>query len=113
MNRTRQEIFDLAWNGLKAQGFGKSRVPGKARCLYRGPDGLKCAIGHCIPDGNYRKKFDRGMELGGVLHAARISDADYDFARGLQEAHDFAAAPADMVARLCAFAVAHSLIIPS
>jgi len=29
---------------------GRPSVGDKDRCLYRGPDGLKCAAGHVIPD---------------------------------------------------------------
>ena len=36
---------------------GQQSFYGKA-CCYRGPHGLKCGIGHIIPDSKYRKRFD-------------------------------------------------------
>lgn len=45
----RQEVFNKAVKGLAAQGFQSSRNEDKT-CRYRGPEGLKCAVGHLIPD---------------------------------------------------------------
>ena len=53
---TRQEIFDKVVKHLLAQG-AKSvtyRESGdQFRCLYRGPNGLMCAVGCLIPDEEY------------------------------------------------------------
>ena len=45
--RTRQEIFDIACKGLLTQ---MKKSEGAEKCLYRGPDGTKCAIGFLISD---------------------------------------------------------------
>lgn len=47
-----QTIFDIIYKGLLAQGK-QSIVPSNGRCMYRGPDGLKCAAGMLIPDDEY------------------------------------------------------------
>lgn len=111
----KQQIFDAAWRGLKAQGFVRSIRPGATSpgsCLYRGPGGLRCALGHVIPDGLYEESFEgKGApavvnELGGrfVKHI--------EFLDALQTRHDGATSPADMETRLRAFAGDHGLTIP-
>lgn len=52
---TNQQAFDLAVNGIRKQNYQRSLVISSmgarsASCAYRGPDGLKCAVGHMIPD---------------------------------------------------------------
>lgn len=53
----KQEIFDKVFLGLKSQNFQLSFAEGQG-CRYRGPNGLKCAIGHLISD----EEYDPNME---------------------------------------------------
>jgi hypothetical protein len=46
-----QELYDFVVAAIVKQ--GRPSVGDNDRCLYRGPDGLKCAVGHVIPDGVY------------------------------------------------------------
>lgn len=50
---TPQEIFNTAYTGIIAQ--GRQSLNKKGDCRYRGPDGLKCAIGHLIDDATAEK----------------------------------------------------------
>jgi len=59
---TRQEMFSKAVSGVIAQG-GPSRT--KEICLYRGPTGRKCGIGHLIEDKDYLKEMDDHEVNGG------------------------------------------------
>ncbi len=52
---TNQEAVTKVVQHLRTQ---QVRSVKDGRCLYRGPDGLKCAIGVLIPD----DQFDRAME---------------------------------------------------
>ena len=52
----KQEAFNAAWLGLKSQGFERSADGGL--CMYRGPNGLKCALGWCIPDYMYAPEME-------------------------------------------------------
>lgn len=106
--RTEQEIFDLAFNGLRAQGFRKSK--GEKGCLYRGPDGLKCAIGHCIADSDYRSRFEGGRDR--AFRAAGVSGQLFVFAFHLQIAHDASTSPSNMEHRLRELANNYELTIP-
>lgn len=63
---TRQELFTTIANHLLTQN-ARSMVPSKhhtgaSTCLYRSPDGLKCAAGAAIPDDVY----DPSMEQIGI-----------------------------------------------
>ena len=52
---TLQQAFDLGLNGIRAQRYQQSvrTWPNANTCAYRGVGGLKCWIGHCIPDSVY------------------------------------------------------------
>lgn len=52
----KQEIFDFVISKLHEQ--GKQCVDELGNCRYRGPNGMKCAIGHLIPDDSYREYFE-------------------------------------------------------
>ena len=60
---TPQEIFDTVARHLFAQGK-QSRDP--VSCLYRGPDGTKCAVGVLIPDATYDEDME-GCSIVGLL----------------------------------------------
>jgi hypothetical protein len=50
---TNQEIFDKVARHLLTQGARSMGPNGTVQCLYRGSDGLKCAVGCLIPDELY------------------------------------------------------------
>ena len=52
-----QETFDFVVGKIREQGC-PSMKEGSISCLYRGPNGTKCAAGHVIPD----EKYDSGFE---------------------------------------------------
>jgi hypothetical protein len=56
---TAQEIFDHVAKALLQQNE-KSIISenGGTTCMYRSPDGLKCAAGHIIPDEAYHLKME-------------------------------------------------------
>lgn len=103
MFRTRQELFDNAFKGVIDQGR-PAYDDAADSCMYRGPDGTKCGIGHSIPNSKYRKSMEnRGASADLVLTAARIAEEDSAFAVQLQGCHDNAAHEAlstkDFIAR--------------
>lgn len=111
--RTRQEIFDIAYRGLAAQGFKQSLTPNGESCAYRGEHGRKCAVGFLLDDEAYTYAFE-GVSAAnpGVLRRARISNALSAFARDLQKCHDLNPCPSDMSVGLVRFASRHGLTIP-
>lgn len=69
MMMTPQEIFDTVANHLRKQG---RPAMSEGNCVYRGPDGTKCAIGCLIPD----ELYEEDMEGRGVL--ALITPDEYE-----------------------------------
>lgn len=62
---TAQEAFDKAVAGVRAQGYQLS-LDEKTNCMYRGPNGLRCAVGHLIPDELYQPAFE-GVTGDGLI----------------------------------------------
>lgn len=109
MKMTKQKMFDMAWTGLKGQGF--ERAMKDTSCQYRAPDGKRCAIGHCIPDTDYDPKFEG---KGAWAVAPELGWGELrDFAEILQSCHDRSESPASVEAALRSFATSHSLTIPA
>ena len=126
----RQEVFNKAVKGLAAQGFQSSRNKDKT-CRYRGPEGLKCAVGHLIPDevdctpleGDsvyFRGVIDLLNTLGynveaGVTYLNASGSVCYEhtpdvrFLFDLQKAHDNACNAESMKDCLTAFAQKYNL----
>lgn len=85
---TLQEAFDKAARGVIAQGKPSHNAE---FCLYRGPDGLKCAVGHLldesmIPPSEIDSPADllgRFFEIEGAGHRQTV-----DFLYNLRDAHD-------------------------
>lgn len=91
--KTLQGLFSIAVRGLAKQGWQKS-IKG-SRCAYRGTDGRKCAIGHCLADKDYRAEFDTSWYgLADLLPREAIVFADKLML--LQRCHDMATSKRDM-----------------
>lgn len=107
--RTLQEIFDKSVEGLASQGF-RQAMDGDS-CMYRSPDGLKCAAGWLISDDEYETVVE-GL-------AANTVFALTDFSRrathvnDLQQCHDYGKSPELMRSLLRRFARNHRLKLPA
>ncbi len=85
-----QEVFDYVVNALRKQ--GKKSAIYQDQCLYRGPNGTKCAAGHLIPDEDYQSSWegysiqDTTISLAGKY----IKSQGYNLTlvMALQNAHD-------------------------
>lgn len=92
MMMTKQEVFTKIVTGLRTQGRKSESSSGD--CLYRGPDGTKCAAGMVIEDEHY----DRGLELRSIieytgkvkkaLNASGVPDDALAMVDELQTVHD-------------------------
>lgn len=98
--KTKQELFDNALFGIRAQGYERGYNASTGLCQYRGDNGTKCAIGHSIADDNYDPQYDSGDSgdgdaLGAFAAAlgAEPDDEMTQFMTRLQCCHD-AGAPA-------------------
>lgn len=96
-----QEVFDTVVRHLAKQG-AKSAVMKKGetgtsyeRCMYRGPDGLKCAAGALINDDEYDPSME-GVVFGSMSkRPARLAPFEHLINR-LQVAHDAALNGSDL-----------------
>lgn len=97
-----QEAFNIVWNAFVVRKEPFSAVENEEsctgfNCLYRGPDGAKCAAGHLIPDDVFKESWE-----GSGIYYLIGRDLEFDlgftsakteqFISKLQEAHDRAAA---------------------
>lgn len=125
---TRQEMFDKAVRGLHAQGYRRAVVrddEGGTACRYRAHGGLRCAVGHLIPDELYKRSFNgcalpaaAGGDLSGFPRAllaaldAICSRDQWPFLKELQRCHDNSETPEEVRERLANFAKRHRLTFP-
>ena len=92
---TEQTAFNIVKNHLLTQ-MTKSMEEnelGDTQCLYRGPNGTKCAIGALITDEEYKRIEDKGHQHYGVyvlfsLQLESLKELNSDFLRELQTIHD-------------------------
>ena len=84
-----QTAFDTVVAHLRLQ-KKRSAKPGTNVCMYRGPDGTKCAVGVLIPD----DQFDPTKEIQHIsyLHSTipALQGIDLDFLCEVQRVHDSA-----------------------
>jgi hypothetical protein len=82
----RQQIFTNAVNGIRRQGTYAGSID--RACMYRGPNGTACAIGHNIPDDRYRPGIEGSLATSPTVHDAMgltdIPDDDIAFLQELQ-----------------------------
>lgn len=109
---TEQEIFNMAYIGLAKQGFERSFDDETKYCLYRGPDGRKCALGHCIPDEIYDDELESIALAEVVEKIPDLSGVDIFFLENLRNCHDKGTSPIVMTLHLSAFAEESGLSIP-
>lgn len=101
----RQDVFNKAYRGLRAQGFRQS-INSDGKCRYNGPRGMHCAVGWVWP-----------IAASGEGHLActlpvfeDLNHSDMSFVADLQHCHDDSSCP--MRSALTSFAARHELEIP-
>jgi len=84
-----QELFDYIVEAIVKQ--GRPSVGDNDRCLYRGPDGLKCAAGHVIPDSMYSPVRMENHSVDTLRRDSKLPDSLIplmELLAYLQNAHD-------------------------
>ncbi|WP_028210747.1 hypothetical protein [Paraburkholderia mimosarum] len=111
-----QGVFDYVVSHLLPQN-AQATAPGSAKCMYRAPDGKRCAVGWLIPDDVYSPAFefigvrDLAAALAARDYGRRFAEflfAHMPLLRELQGVHD-ARAPHEWPAALRAIAQHHGL----
>ena len=94
---TPQEVFDKVVSHLRKQGCrsetDKKNVAGNISCLYRGPNGTKCAAGCLIDDEDFDPEMDSGYPVSDLFAkwpvvADKIGRDNQDLLTTLQNIHD-------------------------
>lgn len=96
-----QSTFDTIVTALIKQGVpSRNMTPGGA-CMYRGPNGIKCAVGHLLPDhlvvehenkvsifrlNSVSKDYLTKTLMGAISHVQQ--DLAIEFLATMQGAHD-------------------------
>jgi len=89
---TPEDLFRTVASHLFRQGCQSTRKINPNECLYRGPEGRKCAVGFLIPDSSYSPAMEgRGLDsliedFGGVLPQAILDNSS--LLHRLQQLHD-------------------------
>jgi len=109
---TRQEMFDRAVRGLRAQGWAQCMQTAHAGCAYENDLGQRCAWGHVDTslsriDPSVYTLYNRGQGVAGQL-----SLIDAGWAQQLQNVHDSYPLPEEMEAAYRIFADTHNLHFP-
>ena len=86
-----QEVFDWAVHNTLLQGKKSTKLSNnnETACAYRGDGGLKCIIGHCMTDDEYKESFE-GESVVTLLRDSSIvcDDTVEELLRDLQIIHD-------------------------
>ena len=109
---TPQQLFDTAYLALIVQGR-RSFDAASGDCLYRGPDGTKCAVGHLIDDRTAAKWA--GASALAVQKPPHWFVDNLQLLREMQEAHDFCSDTdfrANLTRRFAGIAADHGLQMP-
>src|SRR5437899_3188379 len=117
---TNQETFNTVVEHLRRQ--GRQSIRGHS-CLYRGPEGTKCAAGWLIPDDLYQPEMEgtlvgagagrngdeRPETLNAVSRVLRELGHDLELVRHLQSIHDVGT-PDEWERRFCDLAQTFNVV---
>lgn len=81
-----QEAFNKMVQHLRFQKVESISKDGT--CMYRGPNGLKCAVGALIPDEEYRLEFEKSIASNVAKKCPSLDGIDKNFLDKMQNAHD-------------------------
>lgn len=79
-----QEIFDTVTDHLRSQ--GRRSVNEEGDCMYRGPDGLMCAVG-CLLTDDEVEDINEGWAVDQIILPERLKNHS-ELLYALQQAHD-------------------------
>jgi hypothetical protein len=126
-----QDLFNQAYIGLRNQNWQQSisYVGREPVCRYRSEVGLKCAVGHCIPDNLYKDIYEgRSFTIPFYDNAVQLTTGDCvkpgeycraerlildEFISYMQAAHDSNEAPTEMQKAMNLIADTYKLEIPA
>ena len=106
-----QEIFTTVYTGVVTQGALAKDDTGA--CLYRGPDGTKCGVGHLIDDELAASIEDLSIEVVDPLLLPLWAREQLFLLEQIQRAHDKANNIEDFQIRMTRLAEELNLKVPT
>lgn len=85
MNSADRRVFELVRQHLMAQGARSITDSNSKRCLFRGTNHLKCAVGALIPDEEYEPSMEIRISSTIFIYGDGTS---YGFLDKLMDIHD-------------------------
>lgn len=87
---TNQEAFEKMVLHLRKQGAKATVVPGRglSSCMYRAPNGFRCAVGCLIPDDEYSPDFERASVSCIVGKVPSLDGVSMNLLIAMQHVHD-------------------------
>lgn len=90
MSLSRQDVFNTVYTHLLTQ--GARSIDGFGECLYRAPDGRRCAAGVLIADRFYHPSMEgisaRVEVVVDALKKSGVASEDIELVQDLQDLHD-------------------------
>lgn len=89
MKHTNQTFFNAVWE--RAKDKRRSMLGNRdslPRCAYRGPEGLRCFVGVCIPDDEYKAEFERLFTSEVLQSVPSLVGVDMRLIAKAQSIHD-------------------------
>jgi hypothetical protein len=83
---TLQDVFNVVWE--RAKNPVKSRLGDLGICAYRGSNGLKCFIGECIADEDYKADMEGGTSASTAIQKLFPKISEHAGMRRIQMVHD-------------------------
>ena len=110
---TPQEAFNAVWQAfvVEKRPFGRDSI----KCVYRGPNGERCAVGVLLRDEEYSRSMEGCNVTTGAPFPPRFAESVVFLGR-LQRIHDVNARNGDyttLTDQLRALAWEYNLIIPA
>lgn len=87
---TEEEVIEMVRFAIRAMLEQGKRSTNSEGCMYRGPNGLKCAIGHLIPDNLYDEVDMESNTALYVFHILGLTGSALTYLDNLQSCHDYA-----------------------
>ncbi len=117
LNKPIQELFDKMWKGLEGQGWRRSTTS-QGECKYDNGAGLRCAVGHCIPQKRTRDRLDNfsGSSIIELTSSGKMvieSPKVLNFLKDAQREHDCCKRWLYMKERFTWLAEEYNLTIPN
>lgn len=87
---TEEEVIEMVRFAIRAMLKQGKRSTNSEGCMYRGPEGTKCAIGHLIPDELYDEVEMESNAALYVFHILGLTGDALTYLDNLQSCHDYA-----------------------